>query len=509
MATTPTQRSGPSPQDPPLAARPAHAYTPKPEALGVRRAPRDAAQRQLAADLAAESAQEAQRSVARDGRTAQAAFIAVMPIQEGQETGLRKVLATIEAEDCETNHLVPFLRLRTVHFARFVVYGAELRRHVTQDPAAQGLLLFATDYDGTLDGHLDEIVGVASSGLDTVFRHCDGYAPDGGGPEAVKRYILRHRHPTSTFYCGTRRRSVVQVRREKLLRDHIEDFLDRERGGALLRSGDAVKIRDAIRDEVFAAFPWAKEPPGPYPRPATAAVVIVLLAAVFGLLAASWVLLGATVTLTLLGALAALLAAALAWLRHLERTDLEATPDDSLKAHTSDLAAREDQIVQNQMTSVRRIKVGRFRLCLIEVVLFAIDKVARWVQVEGSLAGIPSIHFARWVVLDAGRTLVFFSNFDGSWENYLGDFIDKAASGLTAVWSNCIGFPRARWLVLDGARNERKFKDYTRDSQIETSVWYSAYKTLSVSNINANTRVRLGLYGTMTAEEAKEWLRRL
>jgi hypothetical protein len=122
--------------------------------------------------------------------------------------------------------------------------------------------------------------------------------------------------------------------------------------------------------------------------------------------------------------------------------------------------------------------------------------------------GIPSIHFARWVIVDEGRRLIFFSNFDGSWENYLGDFIDKAAPGLTSVWSNCVGFPRTKGLSGGGATDEQKFKAYSRASQIPTQVWYSAYKWLSVPNINNNTRIRLGLYGEMDRAEAEEWLRR-
>jgi hypothetical protein len=517
LATNEPPRAGPSPKDPPLAARPAPApapaRAPRAEALGaprVQRAPRDAAQKQLAARWAAESHEQARESVGGDGRTSQASFLAVLTVRDGHEGALRAILDTIEAEDCETNHVVPFLRLHTVHFARFVLYDARLRRHVTQDANAPGLLLFATDHDGGLDAHLDELVGVAAVGLASIFEHCEGAPPPGAGPEALKRHLVANQRRSNTFYSGTRRRSVLQIRREKLLRECIEDFLDREREGEVLRAGDPLKIREAIQAHVFTALPWAREVPGPYPK----AVALGLLAAGAGLavlavLAAVWALLGTAVTLGLVGAVVAILFGAGLYLRRLEVNDPEARSDDNLKEHTDELAANEDHIVQNQMTSVRRIKVGRFRLTLLRLVLYFIDKVARWVQVTGTLAGIPSIHFARWVILDEGRTLVFFSNFDGSWENYLGDFIDKAAEGLTAVWSNCIGFPATQWLVGGGARAEWKFKDYTRDSQIVTNVWYSAYKTLTVANTNDNSFIRLGLYGAMNAEEARRWLRRL
>jgi Dyp-type peroxidase family len=63
-------------------------------------------------------------------------------------------------------------------------------------------------------------------------------------------------------------------------------------------------------------------------------------------------------------------------------------------------------------------------------------------------------------------------------------------------------------LTGEGARDEQKFKDYSRASQIPTQVWYSAYRWFSVSNINNNSKIRLGLYGEMEKDEATAWLRR-
>lgn len=103
----------------------------------------------------------------------------------------------------------------------------------------------------------------------------------------------------------------------------------------------------------------------------------------------------------------------------------------------------------------------------------------------------------------------FFSNFDGSWESYLGDFVDKAATGLTAVWSNTKDFPRSRNLVQKGARDEQRFKEWARELQIPTQVWYSAYKSLSVQNINNNALIYAGLHKKMTEEEAQIWLDRI
>jgi hypothetical protein len=94
------------------------------------------------------------------------------------------------------------------------------------------------------------------------------------------------------------------------------------------------------------------------------------------------------------------------------------------------------------------------------------------------------------VLIDNGRRLLFLSNYDGSWQNYLSEFIDQASVGLTGIWSNTVGFPKTRFLIFGGARNEQEFKTFVRNEQVLTTVWYSAYPTLSVENVWDNFEVR-------------------
>ena len=101
------------------------------------------------------------------------------------------------------------------------------------------------------------------------------------------------------------------------------------------------------------------------------------------------------------------------------------------------------------------------------------------------------------------------SNFDGSWENYLDDFIDRASAGLTAVWSNTVDFPRTRWLILGGARDGPRFKAAARDRQSYSNVWYSAYPELTVQQIDRNSAIREGLFGRATEATESAWLRNL
>jgi len=122
---------------------------------------------------------------------------------------------------------------------------------------------------------------------------------------------------------------------------------------------------------------------------------------------------------------------------------------------------------------------------------------------------IGTIHYARWFHLPGTDKLIFLSNFDGSWESYLGDFIDKAAVGLTAVWSNTVDFPRTRFLAFGGAADGPRFREWARAHQCRTDVWYSAYPDLSMPAIDNNSAIRDGLNARLDPEETQSWLRRL
>jgi hypothetical protein len=193
-------------------------------------------------------------------------------------------------------------------------------------------------------------------------------------------------------------------------------------------------------------------------------------------------------------------------------------------------------LIQNQMTHVVNIKPGWIRLATLRFVLWAVNLLGSLVFVEGKLGNIPTIHFARWVLIDDNRRLLFFSNYDFSWESYLGDFIDLASDGLTGIWCNTTFFPQTRipaWAIIpralrlalpvqsqtgnqsakrlfeQGARREQEFKKWTRDHQVPTQVWYSAYPSLSVVNVNSNTEIARGLFTSHTGAALGTWLRRL
>jgi hypothetical protein len=121
-----------------------------------------------------------------------------------------------------------------------------------------------------------------------------------------------------------------------------------------------------------------------------------------------------------------------------------------------------------------------------------------------------TVHFAHWAFINNGSRLLFFSNFDHSWDSYLDDFIEKAHVGLTLAWGCGVGFPPTRFLIYDGASHGRRFKNWALASRAVSRFWYSAYPTLTVNQIERNNRIANGLRKpSLSPEEASEWIRDL
>ena len=176
-------------------------------------------------------------------------------------------------------------------------------------------------------------------------------------------------------------------------------------------------------------------------------------------------------------------------IRRLERTDV-AESGPAPPEHAHDLERTEDHVAQNPFTAIGLVKPGRVRHLTMRGVLLGLDYANRHVYNRDNLAGVRTIHFARWVPVDDGRRLIFASSYDGTLESYMDDFIDRLSWGLNAVFSNGMGYPATRWLVLGGAKDETAFKNYLRNHQIVTPVWYSAYDTLPARNVDANSQLR-------------------
>ena len=125
----------------------------------------------------------------------------------------------------------------------------------------------------------------------------------------------------------------------------------------------------------------------------------------------------------------------------------------------------------------------------------------------GFLGEIGTIHFARWVLLPKTNKLLFFSNYGGSWESYLEDFITKASTGLTGVWSNTRGLPTHREPVPRRAPPTATASSAGRGaSSSRRASGTRAYPHLTTARIRTNAAIRQGLATASTEDEAAAWL---
>jgi hypothetical protein len=429
--------------------------------------------------------------------TPQSSFMIVTTIDLQQETELRELLASMNREPGvidPLNPLVPFGRLERLHFARIAI----LEDQTLDDIRVYGLgridypkyLVILGDLDGSPEPFFVELVQRAGEGLRRLFSHCKGYSPD---VNLLSWMRARSVSPAAN-YVNWIGRTVQQVREEETLRQSIEKFI--QENSASLSGLPPRQVRDTLKRFVTSEQQSGRitlTPMAPTP---------------LGWRVRNFLhLFGVPVLLLILSPFLLLyLPFFLVQLRLHERSDPEITPRVD-PAHANTLASLEDHDVTNQFSAMGSLKPGLFRRLTITFVLGVIDYTARHIFNRGRLARVTTIHFARWVFLDGKKRVIFASNYDGSLESYMDDFINKVGFGLNVVFSNGIGYPRTNWLVLDGAKDEQKFKEFLRRHQVPTQVWYNANPGLTALDRKRNTLMREGLdRSNMTDSEIQEWL---
>ncbi len=192
-------------------------------------------------------------------------------------------------------------------------------------------------------------------------------------------------------------------------------------------------------------------------------------------------------------------------LRALENNDVgdNSLPDFDV---LNSVVSLENEGQQNHMTGVSVMKPGITRKIMLRLVFNVISYLAKTSFRPGYLADIGTIHFARWVMIPKTSKLIFLSNYGGSWESYLEDFITKANEGLTGVWSNTQGYPKTKNLFFEGAKDGERFKRWARRQQVPTLFWYSAYPNLRTNRIRINAVLRRGLALIENESSASQWL---
>ena len=112
------------------------------------------------------------------------------------------------------------------------------------------------------------------------------------------------------------------------------------------------------------------------------------------------------------------------------------------------------------------------------------------------LLGLSIIHFARWFIIkrdqwpDLGQGaerlsndyMMFCSNFNGTWDQYIDAFSDGLPNGLDLFWYSSTRYPRSIPIT--------PFKNYIRANQVDTDYYYNATPGSAQRDIKCAMRVR-------------------
>src|SRR5665213_1653067 len=139
----------------------------------------------------------------------------------------------------------------------------------------------------------------------------------------------------------------------------------------------------------------------------------------------------------------------------------------------------------NAITPMRPWKTWILRL-----IFFILAKVKSKQQ---DLINLSFIEFARWVIIPRDRFpflgdtqqreslkydyLLFFSNFNGTWNQYIDAFSAVLSDGLNLIWRWSEKFP--------GAVPVTPFKEYIARVQFDTDYYYTAYPEATANDVKS------------------------
>src|SRR5580693_1083093 len=112
---------------------------------------------------------------------------------------------------------------------------------------------------------------------------------------------------------------------------------------------------------------------------------------------------------------------------------------------------------------------------------------------QADLKNLSFIHFARWVIVRRDEFphisreqpdedlrydyLFFFSNFNGTWNQYIDAFSAVLSNGLNLIWRWSEKFPGSVPVTL--------FKEYIARVQFDTDYYYTAYPHATANDLKS------------------------
>ena len=127
-----------------------------------------------------------------------------------------------------------------------------------------------------------------------------------------------------------------------------------------------------------------------------------------------------------------------------------------------------------------------------KLIFWVIGKPSLSSQLKG-LETLSMIHYARWVIVRGSdfpklsstqpaeelsySYQLFFSNFNGSWAQYVDSFSAAIPSGLDWLWFGNVGWPKSV--------PEQPFHRYVSDNQLWTNHYYNPYPMAASNDVKA------------------------
>lgn len=127
---------------------------------------------------------------------------------------------------------------------------------------------------------------------------------------------------------------------------------------------------------------------------------------------------------------------------------------------------------------------------LLRTIFFALSRIK---PLQADLVHLSFIQFARWVILPRNRFpflgapqqreslqydyLLFFSNFNGTWNQYIDAFSAVLSRGLNLIWRWSEKFP--------GSVPVTPFKQYIARVQFDTDYYYTSYPQATANDVKA------------------------
>jgi hypothetical protein len=414
----------------------------------------------------------------------------VTRINRNDLDALDQLLGDIGRE-VEKNQYIRFGEIASLHMAGIVV--------AARDPRFSPILIFESNFDGTVDEYLRELVAHGRAGLDAIYGKCEGYPSDAADAArtdaSIIAYLKKHSLPAAAFFVGLPGQTVASIKNATAVREEINRFLDDDLAKNGMHSLSPMQIRDRIVQHLERGSPVKPEIPS------------------ITFSHYRWIALRNTILIALIAILALplLLPVALIWIlaiRILEIREKHAPirPDPPVDDRTY---AVEDLSVQGHLATIGIVKENPIRRLTIRAVVGLVGIMYKRILLRGGFGGIYTLHFAHVVLLDEGRRVLLLTGYDGSALEYLGNFTDIAGMYINAAYGSVENYPACKWLLGSGASSLNGFLEFSRQHMQYTPVFYSAYPQATVLNLMKDLDIRDHLAAARSESEVERLLKLL